>query len=110
MVQYTTHRNVFPIIDVAVPGARLAQALWLAESAEIITTKGVGTVIVYDFSYTTSTIVEYTLDDGVNWIEINDALALAGGQSRYLRVENGDKVNFRGTDAGTLNRLILSQP
>lgn len=109
MVEYGTDR-VFKIIDTATPGARIAQAIWLTESAEILTSNANrGATVVVDFSYTASTIVEYTLNDGVTWIAFNDNLALAGGQSRYVRVQTGDKVNFRGTDAGTLTRCVLGE-
>ena len=66
--------------------------------------------VVIDFAYSASAIVEYTLDSGTNWVAFNNGVAVLGGQSRFIRVTNGDLLNFRAKTAGTIIRCIVSIP
>lgn len=110
MVTYGTD-VVFKIIDIATPGARNIDEVWLAEDATINTSNANrGATVVVDFSYGISSIIEYTLDGGTTWIPFNNGVAVLGGQSRYIRVEKGDQVNFRAKLAGALDRCILGEP
>lgn len=68
------------------------------------------TTIVADFAYDTTSVVEYTLNSGGDWIAFNQGNAVAGGQSRFIRVRNGDELNFRALTAGTVVRCIVSVP
>ncbi len=64
--------------------------------------------IVVDFAFSVPTIVEFTLDDGVNFIAFNQGLAVTGGQSRFIDVVTDSVVNFRAKTGGDLIRCIVS--
>ena len=109
MVTYRLRNNVFPIIDTATPGARIADAVWLAVDATLNTSNANrGATVIVDFAYDISSIVEFTLD-GSTWIAFNNGVAVGGGQSRFIRVENGDTINFRAKTAGNLTRCVLGE-
>lgn len=112
MVEFPLRNNIFEIAEKAVPGAKGSNEAWFAEDVEIKTSNDFkGGIIVVDFSLDVSAIVEYTLGGQASgpWVALNNGVAVAGGQSRYIRVENGDLVNFRAVLAGTLNRAIIGQ-
>ena len=109
MVTFGLSNNVFPIIDTATPGARIADAVFLAVNATLNTSNANrGSTVVVDFAYSVSSIVEFTLN-GTDWIAFNNGVAVEGGQSRSIRVENGNTVNFRAKTAGTLIRCVLGE-
>jgi hypothetical protein len=66
-----------------------------------------GTLVV-DFAYSVSSVVEYTLNSGSNWILFNNGDPVVGGQSRFIDVTSGVQVNFRARAAGNLVRCIVS--
>ena len=84
---------------------------WLLEDINIVTSNNLRiTPIIIDFSYSLATVVEYTLDGGTIWIALNNGGAVSGGQSRFIRVRNGDQLNFRAKISGDLNRAIIGEP
>ena len=111
MVDFPINRNIFKIGDqIVTPIAKLADAEWFAEDITVLTSDQTrGTTIVLDFSYSVSSVIEYTLDSGTTWVSFNQGVALVGGQSRYLRVTTGVQVNFRAKTAGNLNRCIVGE-
>lgn len=54
--------------------------------------------IVVDFDIEENLIVEYTLNNGVDFVAFNNGVTLSGRQSRYIDVTNGAEVNFRSPD------------
>ena len=58
-------------------------------------------------------MIEYTLnaDAGTpDWQAFNEGNALAGGQSRFVRVTTGVKINVRSKEAGKIVRAIVGSP
>lgn len=112
MVKARLSSTIFKIFAKAVPGAKGANAHWFAEDI-VIDTSDIfnGGIIVIDFSYAANTIIEYTLGGNVAgpWIALNNGAPISGGQSRFIRVEDGNLLNFRAQDAGTLNRAIVGE-
>ena len=94
----------------------VANDKWFVDDIDIVisgpTTPDRTAPIIIDFSFSLPTIVEYTLlgDESGKYIELNDGEQLDGGQSRFIRVTDGDKLNFRAKTAGDLNRAILGEP
>ena len=84
-------------------------AEWFAEDITVLlsNTNILGTIVV-DFAFSESTIVEYTLDGGANFIAFNNGEPVVGGQSRFIDVTTGVLVNFRSKTDGTLIRCIVS--
>lgn len=111
MVDLAVNTNIFSVADlIVIPLARNANEEWFAEDITVLTSgMNRGATIVVDFSFSVPTIVEYTLDGGTTFIEFNQGIALMGGQSRYIRVTSGVRVNFRATEAGVLNRAIVGE-
>ena len=66
-----------------------------------------GTIVV-DFAFSVSSVMEYTLDSGVNFIAFNNGEVVAGVQSRFIDVTKNSLVNFRATLPGNLIRCIVS--
>lgn len=86
-----------------------ADEKWLTEDMTVLLSNvDVVATLVIDFAYSVSSVVEYTLDGGLNYIAFNQGLALAGGQSRFIDVTTGLLVNFRALTGGTLIRCIVS--
>ncbi len=86
---------------------------WLAEDIDIVLGNNfLTTPIIIDFSYSVPSVMEYTLrgDASDNYIEFEKGDELQGGQSLFIRVLNGDKLNFRAKTAGDLNRVIVGSP
>ena len=111
MVDFPINGNIFKIGDqITVPKILTANTDWFTENIIIQTSDNSrGTTIVIDFSYTTTTVISYTLDGGTTFVAFNEGQTITGGQSRYLRVTNGNAVNFRSATAGTLNRCIVGE-
>jgi len=112
MVTVGVDTNIFKILDIAVPGARLANAKWFAADITVNTSNALkGTTVVIDFAFDVSTVVEYTLggDATGTYIAFNQGLAVVGGQSRYIRIETGDQLNFRAVQPGNLTRAIVGE-
>lgn len=108
MVNFELRTNIHRIADkITAPVVKIADAKWFAADIDIVMSDGLrGGTIIYDFNFSVSSIIEITLD-GTNFAPINENLPLVGRQSRYLRVLNGDKVNFRAKTAGSINRIVV---
>jgi len=111
LVEVLVRSNIFPVIArITIPAAKGADEEWFAEDIVVKTSDMMrGATIVIDFSYSVPTIIEYTLDGGTTFVSFNQGLDVVGGQSRYLRVTSGVVVNFRAKQAGTLNRVVVSE-
>lgn len=100
--------------SILVVTAKAGNEVWFAEDIDIVisgpTIPDRTAPIIIDFSYSVPTIVEYTLDGGITFVALNDGVALTGGQSRFIRVTDGNQLNFRATQAGNLNRAIIGEP
>ncbi len=110
MVDFPIDTNIFKI------GAQITNVVvagdtdWFAENITIKTSNpNKGTTIVIDFSYSVTTIVSYTLNGGVTFVDFNDGQTITGGQSRYIRVRSGDQVNFRAVQPGTVIRCVVGE-
>jgi len=94
--------------------AKAGNEVWVTEAIDIVisgpATPDRTAPIIIDFSFSVTTVVEYTLDNGVTFVALNDGVELTGGQSRFIRVTDGDRVNFRATQGGNLNRAIFGEP
>jgi len=117
MADFLLKNNVSKIssqsINPPTPVAKNADEKWLADDIDIVITGALRTApIIIDFSYSVSSIIEYTLrgDATGPYIAFNDGNVVNGGQSRFIRVTNGDKLNFRAKSAGNLNRAIVGEP
>lgn len=111
MVEFPLKNAIFRIADEATPGSKASNEEWFAEDITIVlSADDRGAPIVIDFSYSLPSLVEYTLDSGNTWVAFNNGNDVVGGQSRYIRVTNGNQLNFRAFVAGTLNRAIVGDP
>jgi len=111
MVDFPIDTGIRKIGDsILTPIAKNVDEEWFAEDITILlsNTKVLGTIVV-DFAYSISTIIEYTLDGGANFIAFNQGDPVEGGQSRFIDVTTGNLVNFRAKGAGTLIRCIVSR-
>ena len=110
MVDFPINTGIRKIGDqITVPVAKGVDVEWFAEDITVLlsNTNILGTLVV-DFAFSISTIVEYTLDGGDNWIAFNNGNAVVGGQSRFIDVTDGVQVNFRVKTGGNLIRCIVS--
>jgi len=97
--------------SILVPVAKGIDVEWFTADIDIVISGPNRTApIIIDFSFSVPTIVEYTLDSGVTFIELNDGDELTGGQSRFIRVTDGNQLNFRAKTGGTLNRALVGEP
>ena len=110
MVDFPIDTGIRKIADqITTPIAKNADEEWFAaDIVPLLSNTNIIATIVVDFAYSVSSIVEYTLDGGVNFIAFNNGDAVAGGQSRFIEVTTGVQVNFRAKSAGTLIRAIVS--
>lgn len=96
------------------PTAKAGNEEWLAEDITILLSNANRiAAIVVDFSYSVTSVVEYTLNAGdvtPVFVAFNQGNPLTGGQSRFIRVTTGVQLNFRATQAGNVNRCIVSIP
>lgn len=93
--------------------AKVVDAKWFDDDIDIVISGPNRTApIIIDFSYSVPTIVEYTLggDDTGVYVALNDGLELTGGQSIFIRVTNGNQLNFRAKTNGDLNRALVGEP
>ncbi len=110
MVDFPIDVGIRKIGDkITTPIAKGTDVEWFDEDITILlsNTNILGTIVV-DFAFDVSSIVEYTLNSGANWIAFNNGDPVVGGQSRFIDVTNGLQVNFRAKTAGTLIRCIVS--
>ncbi len=110
MVDFPIDTGIRKIGDkITTPIAKNVDEEWFAADITVLLSNPniLGTIVV-DFAFTTSTIVEYTLNSGSNWIAFNNGDTVFGGQSRFIDVTTGVQVNFRTKTSGTLVRCIVS--
>jgi len=110
MVDFPIDTGIRKIGDaITIPLARNADEEWFGDDIIVLLsdTDRLATIVV-DFAFSGSTIVEYTLNSGSNWVAFNNGDAVTGGQSRFIDVTTGVEVNFRAKDSGTLIRCIVS--
>jgi len=112
MVTYRINEGVRKIADsILVVTAKGIDVEWFAEDITInLSSATVIAPIVVDFSYDILSIIEYTLDSGNTWNSFNGGVPVIGGQSRFIRVTDGNLVNFRAKAAGNINRVVVSVP
>ena len=111
MVDFPINTNIFKIGDqITIPVAKSGNEEWFAEDITVLTSNvSKGSTVVIDFSYSVTSLIEYTLDSGTTWIPFNNGDPIIGGQSRYIRITTGVLLNFRAAQAGTLNRVIVGE-
>lgn len=113
MVDFTIKTGIRPLADkITIPLARNADQEWFAEDITVLlsSTDVVGSLVV-QFAFSVSSVVEYTLDGGANFIALNNGDPVAGGQNHFIDVSTGVTVNFRAKTTGTLiNCLVSSVP
>ena len=112
MVDFKIQEGIRPIGDkIITTTAKAMNAEWFAEDITILLSNNkILTTIVVDFSYSISSIIQYTLDSGATWASFNQNVAVFGGQSRFIRVTNDVKLNFRADTAGDIHRIVVSIP
>ncbi len=112
MVTFGVELGVRDIADsILVETAKAGDAEWFTEDITIELSSSLRIApIVVDFSYSVSSVIEYTLNSGDTWNAFNNGSAIDGGQSLFIRVTDGDQVNFRATQAGNINRVVVSVP
>lgn len=110
MVDFPIDTGIRKIGDTATPAVLIANAEWFGVTPITILLSSVDVLatIVVDFAFSADTVVEYTLDNGTNWIAFNQKEQVKGGQSRFIDVVKNNIVNFRATQPGTLIRCIVS--
>lgn len=112
MVTFGIHEGIRPVADsILVVTAKNANEEWFAEDITIKLSKtGIIAPIVVDFTYDVSSVIEFTLTGGAPWNAFNNGSAIDGAQSLFIRVTDGNQVNFRATQAGNINRVVVSVP
>jgi len=112
MVTFGINEGIRPVGDsILVVTSKGIDAEWFASDIIIdLSSSSVLATIVVDFSYDISSIIEYTLNSGTTWNQFNNGTAVKGGQSRFIRVTDGNQVNFRAKIAGNINRVVVSTP
>lgn len=109
MVIAQIRTNAHRVFDrITVPITRNGMAKWFTNDIDIVCTGDFGVTIIADFNFSASSIIEVTLD-GTTWAAINGGVALAGRQSIYQRVLNGDKLNYRAQANGLINRIVVGE-
>jgi len=110
MVDFPIDTGIRKIGDqITTPLVRTADQEWFAEDITVLLSNvNVLATLVVDFAFSVSSIVEYTLDGGLNFIAFNNGEPVVGGQSRFIDVTTGVTVNFRAKTGGTLIRCIVS--
>ncbi len=110
MVNFPINTGIRKIGDfITIPIAKGIDVEWFAEDITVLLSNVniLGTIVV-DFAFSVSSVMEYTLDSGDNWISFNNGDAIVGGQSRFIDVTKDVAVNFRAKTGGTLIRCIVS--
>lgn len=110
MVDFPIDTGIRKIGDkITTPIAKGIDVEWFAADITVLLSSvNVLATLVVDFAFSVSTVVEYTLDGGSNFIAFNNGDAVVGGQSRFIDVTTGVTVNFRAKTGGTLIRCIVS--
>ena len=110
MVDFPINTGIRKIADkITTPVAKGIDVEWFAENITVLLSNtDVLATLVVDFAFDVSSVVEYTLDGGVNFIAFNNGDAVVGGQSRFIDVTTGVLVNFRAKTGGNLVRCIVS--
>ena len=110
MVDFPIDTGIRKIGDsILTPIAKGIDVEWFTEdiTVKLSNVNRLATIVV-DFAFSVASIVEYTLDDGVNFIAFNNGDPVVGGQSRFIDVTKDVVVNFRAKTGGTLIRCIVS--
>ena len=110
MVDFAINTGIRKIADsILTEVAKNIDEEWFAEDITVLlSSANVLATLVVDFAYDISSIIEYTLNSGDNWIAFNSGDAIAGGQSLFIEVTTGALVNFRAKIGGNLVRCIVS--
>lgn len=110
MVDFIINTGIRKLADsILSPVGKIADAEWFGEDIIVLLSSDkVLATLVVDFAFDVSTVAEYTLDSGANWIAWNNGDAVTGGQSRFIDVTTGVQVNFRAKTAGNLIRCLVS--
>jgi len=110
MVDFPINTGIRNIGDkITIPVVKGVDVEWFAEDIVVLLSNVniLGTIVV-DFAFDVSSVIEYTLDSGANWIAFNNGDEIVGGQSRFIDVTTGVQVNFRAKTGGNLIRCIVS--
>lgn len=112
MVTFGIHEGIRLVADsILVVTSKGIDVKWFAEDITIKLSKtNIIAPIVVDFTYDVSSIIEFTLTGGAPWNPLNNGSAIDGAQSLFIRVTDGDIVNFRAKTAGNINRVVVSVP
>ena len=112
MVTFGINTGVREVADsILVVTAKGANVEWFAEDITIDLSKtNIIAPIVVDFTYDVSSVIQFTLNSGTTWNSFNNGSAINGAQSLFIRVTDGDQVNFRAAQAGNINRVVVSVP
>ena len=95
--------------QITTPVVKGTDVEWFAEDTTILLSSvNVLATLVVDFAFSVSSVIEYTLNSGDNWIPLNNGDPVVGGQSRFIDVTTDVQVNFRAKTGGTLVRCIVS--
>ena len=110
MVDFPINTGIRKLADsILIPIVRNADEEWFAEDIiPLLSNVNILAALVVDFAFDVSSIVEYTLDGGANWIALNNGDPVVGGQSRFVDVTTGVQVNFRSKSGGNLIRCLVS--
>ena len=110
MVTFPIDTGIRKVADsILTPLARDSLEEWFSEDITVLLSKtDVLATLVVDFAFSVSSLVQFTLDGGANFISFNNGEAVVGGQSRFIDVTTGVQVNFRAIAGGTLIRCIVS--
>ena len=110
MVDFPINVGIRKIGDfITVPVAKGIDVEWFAEDITVkLSNVNILATIVVDFAFDVTSVIEYTLDSGTNWVAFNNGDAVAGGQSRFIDVTKDVQVNFRAKTGGNLIRCIVS--
>jgi hypothetical protein len=95
-------------IIASITGAKAANAPWF--DPDITNLKDSWNLIIH-IAIGTASVVQYTLDGGANWINLNRGDELGAGNDGYtftIPVLKGDQFNLRHTNtaAGDINIVI----
>jgi len=110
MVDFPINTGIRKIGDkITIPVAKGIDVEWFAEDiVPLLSNINILATLVVDFAFDASSIIEYTLDGGSNWVAFNNGDPIIGGQSRFIDVTSGVLVNFRSKSGGNLIRVIVS--
>jgi hypothetical protein len=94
-------------IIASITGAKAANAPWF--DPDITNLKDSWDLVIH-IAIGTASVVQYTLDGGTNWINLNggDELGAGNGYTFTIPVLKGDRFNLRHTNAaaGDINIVV----